>query len=118
VQVLRAVGTGVLDDSPEGYLYRVAFNLNRRRFRRLRPRAHRPDGDYAHELLLEVEARTDLLDEVARLPRQQREALLLVGWVGLSSEDAGRVLGISPQAIRARVHRARSALKEGGGNDG
>ena len=45
------------------------------------------------------------------------EALLLVEWYGLTSEEAGQVLGIDAASIRSRVRRAREALQRRmGGN--
>ncbi len=45
------------------------------------------------------------------LPRREREAVHLVIWEGLTSEEAARVAGCSPNAIRTRVHRAKRRLR-------
>ncbi len=50
------------------------------------------------------------LEALARLPDQQREALLLVAWDGLSPDDAATVLGVRSGTLRVRLHRARGAL--------
>jgi RNA polymerase sigma factor (sigma-70 family) len=50
------------------------------------------------------------LEALAALPEEHREALLLVAWDGLSTEQAATALGIRPGAFRVRVHRARAAL--------
>lgn len=102
-----------LMDSPAGYLYRTALNLHRKRLRRLAVRARhlwlpdrRPDEiEIAGDRLL-------LLRAIAQLPRQQREALVLVDWLGLDSETAGDVLGITSASVRGRLHRARATLRE------
>jgi RNA polymerase sigma-70 factor (ECF subfamily) len=44
------------------------------------------------------------------LPEPMREALMLTYFEGLTSKEAGDVLGCSEDAVRARVCRARSAL--------
>ena len=44
------------------------------------------------------------------LPRDQQEALVLVGALGFSSEDAARVAGVQVGTLKARVSRARRAL--------
>lgn len=54
--------------------------------------------------------RRDALQRLATLDEQHREALLLVAWDGLSTEQAAAVLGIRPAALRRRVSRARAAL--------
>lgn len=50
------------------------------------------------------------LEALAGLPDEQREALLLVTWDGLSPDEAAIVLGIRSGTLRVRVHRARNAL--------
>lgn len=49
---------------------------------------------------------------IARLPRRDREALLLVAAAELSSAEAARTLGVSDVAFRMRVSRARRRLAE------
>lgn len=44
------------------------------------------------------------------LSKRQREALILVGVGGLSSEDTAIVLGSRPTAVKSRVSRARRAV--------
>jgi RNA polymerase sigma-70 factor, ECF subfamily len=99
--------------SPTGYLYRIALNLNRSRLRRLAVRARRlvipgtsPDPATT------AEARDELSRVLASLPDGQREALVLVEWLGMDAEEAGRVLGIEPVSVRVRISRARAALRE------
>jgi DNA-directed RNA polymerase specialized sigma24 family protein len=58
-----------------------------------------------------AEHRDELLRALRSLPRSQLEALLLVAWVGLSSEEAAAVLGVEPASVRGLVHRARLALR-------
>jgi RNA polymerase sigma factor (sigma-70 family) len=50
------------------------------------------------------------LEALAALPDQQREALLLVAWDGLTPDQAAGALGIRPGTFRVRTHRARTAL--------
>ena len=57
-----------------------------------------------------ADERAEALTALASLPEQQREALLLVAWDGLTPAQAARVLGIKPGALRVRIHRARAAL--------
>jgi RNA polymerase sigma-70 factor (ECF subfamily) len=56
-------------------------------------------------------ALSQLAKALAALPVQQREALILVGGHGMSSEEAARICGIAEGTIRARVSRARQALR-------
>jgi RNA polymerase sigma factor (sigma-70 family) len=50
------------------------------------------------------------LEALACLPDPLREAVLLVSWDGLTSEEAAAVLGISAGNFRVRAHRARKVL--------
>jgi RNA polymerase sigma-70 factor (ECF subfamily) len=56
----------------------------------------------------ELEARIERA--LATLPLSSREVLLLVGVAGLDHADAADVCGITPDALRQRLHRARVAL--------
>jgi RNA polymerase sigma-70 factor (ECF subfamily) len=47
---------------------------------------------------------------LASLPAASREVLLLVGVAGLDHSDAADVCGITPEALRQRLHRARALL--------
>jgi len=51
-----------------------------------------------------------VLTAVSRLPRIEREALLLVAFAELGTEEAARVLGVSISALKMRIHRARRSL--------
>jgi RNA polymerase sigma-70 factor (ECF subfamily) len=100
-------------DSPAGYVYRTALNLHRSRLRALVVRARRVFAAIpAEDLSGPVAASHDVRRALARLPRGQREALILVEWLGLGSEEAGRVLGIDAASVRGRLHRGRASLRD------
>jgi RNA polymerase sigma-70 factor (ECF subfamily) len=57
----------------------------------------------------------DLIDmqaALAKLPVDQREALLLVGANDMSYEDAATICGVAVGTIKSRVNRARGRLAE------
>jgi RNA polymerase sigma factor (sigma-70 family) len=62
----------------------------------------------------ETAAATELERRIERaltaLPLASREVLLLVGVAELDHSDAADVCGITPAALRQRLHRAREAL--------
>ena len=100
-------------DSPVGYVYRTALNLHRSRVRALVVRARRVFADVpAEDLSRPVSASQDVRRALARLPRGQREALILVEWLDLGSEEAGRMLGIDAASVRGRLHRGRASLRD------
>jgi RNA polymerase sigma-70 factor (ECF subfamily) len=49
---------------------------------------------------------------LASLSSEQREILLLVVGEGLEAAQAGAILGLTPEAVRQRLRRARLALAE------
>ncbi|MGH9309186.1 MAG: RNA polymerase sigma factor [Vicinamibacterales bacterium] len=49
---------------------------------------------------------------LAALPPKHREVLLLVGIEGLAPAEAANICGISAEALRQRLSRARAALSE------
>ena len=51
--------------------------------------------------------RTALRAALNALSPGERELLLLVAWEGLTPAEAGLALGLSPEAARSRLHRAR-----------
>jgi RNA polymerase sigma-70 factor (ECF subfamily) len=100
-------------DSPAGYVYRTALNLHRSRLRALVVRARRvfaavPADDFSGGVAMSH----DVQRALAQLPRRQQEALILIEWLGLGSEEAGRVLGIDASSVRGRLHRGRTSLRE------
>jgi RNA polymerase sigma-70 factor, ECF subfamily len=54
----------------------------------------------------------DLHAALAKLPQEQREALLLVGAEGLSYEEAAEMLSVKIGTIKSRINRARTRLAE------
>jgi RNA polymerase sigma-70 factor (ECF subfamily) len=55
---------------------------------------------------------TSLFAALAGLGERDREALLLVGWDGLTSAEAAVALGCSATAFRVRLLRARRRLRQ------
>ncbi len=55
--------------------------------------------------------RDTMLRGLAALSEEQREALLLVAWDGLSPGQAAAVLGVSTATFHVRLHRARRRLE-------
>jgi RNA polymerase sigma-70 factor (ECF subfamily) len=100
-------------DDPKAYLYRAAMNVFRSRLRRaavaVRKAVHTlpPDDQFA-----EVEARDAVVRALAPLPVRQRAALVLMDLLGLSSEEAGRALGVRAVTVRVLASRARATLRE------
>ena len=65
---------------------------------------------YDSVLLAEFEERLEAA--LAEVPPLYREVLLLVGFEGLRPTEAAAVCGITPEALRQRLSRARALLSE------
>jgi RNA polymerase sigma factor (sigma-70 family) len=104
---------------PAGYVYRIASNLHRRRSRKhLRLRTLVEDRRAMDVTPAEAaDARIDLMRALAMLPRDQREALVLVEMFDVDPSTAGEALGIKAVSVRVRLHRARVRLREILGGD-
>ncbi len=71
--------------------------------------APRP-GETPFESAARGETERRLETALARLSVSDREVLLLVAVEGLAPVDAARVLGLTPEALRKRLQRARERL--------
>jgi RNA polymerase sigma factor (sigma-70 family) len=104
--------------SAEGYVFRTALNLHRMSWRRSVVRRRLAPSTSEVDPIVATERREDLSRALRSLSHGQRAALFLVEWFGLGTEEAARVLGVRPTAIRVRLHRARTKLRERlGGSD-
>jgi RNA polymerase sigma-70 factor, ECF subfamily len=75
------------------------------------------DGAYSRRLIVlgDQGSRLDLDDfrkALTRLPAEQREALTLVGAIGLSCEEAAQICDVKIGTIKSRLLMARSNLVE------
>jgi RNA polymerase sigma-70 factor (ECF subfamily) len=105
--------------APSGYVYRTGLNLYRSRLRHLRMRVRRDVTQWtAPDPYQQIEDRNEIRVVLNKLPRPQREARVLVEYLGYTAEEAGAILGIAPGSVRTRLHRARQPLRsDTGGND-
>jgi len=97
-------------DSPAGYTYRAALNLQRKRIRHLSVRARRlPLIRPTQPMQPHVSG--EVVSALAMLPPGQRAAVLLIEWIGMPVEEAASILGVTAAGVRTRIHRARQALR-------
>jgi RNA polymerase sigma-70 factor, ECF subfamily len=100
-------------DDPTGYLFVTALNVFRKRMRRAGIALRRSIGMApSQDAFGAVEDRAVVLGALAKLPLDQRAALVVTALLGYSSEEAGQMLGIQPSTVRARATRGRTALRE------
>jgi RNA polymerase sigma-70 factor (ECF subfamily) len=84
------------EDALQALVDRLALELHD-----MRPTTEPADGQLPAKLRAALEA----------LPEQQREALLLTAWEGLTPREVAAVTGAPVNLVRVRLHRARSRLK-------
>ncbi|MEV1005647.1 RNA polymerase sigma factor [Nonomuraea sp. NPDC050202] len=104
------------------WLFGIASNLiarhhraEVRQYRALaRTGAEEPGDDHADRVASSLDAvahRNRLAAALAGLSGADRDVLLLVAWAELTSEEAGRALGIPAGTARSRLHRARKRIQ-------
>ena len=99
------------------WLFTILRNHFRSEYRKRRREVEDADGKYAATLAEQPHQGAhldfqDLRAALARLPHDQREALLLVGASGFSYEQAADICGCAVGTIKSRVNRARTRLAD------
>jgi RNA polymerase sigma-70 factor, ECF subfamily len=103
-------------DDPSAYLFRTAMNVFRNRYRRAALAVRRtvslapPEDAFAT-----VEDRDVVVRALNDLAPSQRAAVVLTCYVGLTSEEAGKALGMRAGTVRTLATRARAAIREKAG---
>lgn len=131
LSAFKAVGTFESKSRLTTWLHRIAVNhaLMKLRSRRGRPEVCIDDllprftldghhveapttwGTESIELLERRESRELLWRAIDQLPDAYREVVVLRDIEGLSTEATGELLGVSANAAKIRLHRARQALR-------
>src|SRR5712672_4007682 len=99
------------------WLFTILRNLFRSEYRKRRREVADSEGTYAETLKTQPEQTSRVEFEefraaLAKLPADQREALVLVGASGFSYEEAAQICGSAVGTIKSRVNRARTRLAE------
>ncbi|BAT59824.1 ECF RNA polymerase sigma factor SigR [Variibacter gotjawalensis] len=97
------------------WLFTILRNLFRSEYRKRKREVEDTDGSYAESLKSQPEQNSRVEFEefrtaLAKLPSDQREALILVGASGFSYEEAAEICGCAVGTIKSRVNRARGRL--------
>ena len=121
MNAFRGLQRGVVPQVESAWLYKIAHNvcLSRRRaaFRRGRV-------EFANDLqtlqeitpspsVRETDDLIRLNDVLATMPENQRKAILLREWQGLSYHEIGREMELSQSAVETLIFRARRSLAAG-----
>lgn len=129
VRVYRALGGFEAKAKFFTYLYKITLNLclkerereQRRRTYSLDEKSNDDEGRVrevvdtsgsAEDVVERREIARVVREAVQSLPEEQRTAVILHRFQGLSYEELAEVLDISLPAVKSRLHRAKLALKE------
>lgn len=103
-------------DKPGGWVFQIARNLIIDHWRRRRETVEVPEDLPAEPAGLEDDPRNELALSLRQmmdaLPEQDREALVLTEYEGVSQIELARRLGISVSGAKSRVQRARAKLRD------
>jgi len=120
MNAFRALGRGVVPEAESAWLFKIAENvcLSRRRSSWRRGRIESPsDFDVIEEVVPGPSRQRDELigieDALASMPEQQRRAILLREWQGLSYREISEELELSQSAVETLIFRARRSLAQG-----
>jgi RNA polymerase sigma-70 factor (ECF subfamily) len=99
------------------WMFTILRNLFRSEYRKRRREVEDTDGSYAESLKSHPEQNSRLEFQefraaLAKLPPDQREALILVGASGFSYEEAASICDCAVGTIKSRVNRARTRLAD------
>jgi RNA polymerase sigma factor (sigma-70 family) len=120
MNALRGLQRGIVPELESAWLFKIAHNvcLSRHRSSWRRGKVESPNN---FEVLQEVVAGPDhAADELIRLqdvlegmPENQRRAILLREWQGLTYKEISTELGLTQGAVETLIFRARRALAQG-----
>ncbi len=103
-------------EDPLAFLFRTAMNGFRNRVRRAAVAARKTVlPSLRADDLTSVEDRDEVIRALHPLTPRQRAALVLTGYLQLSSEEAGKILGIESSTVRALSTQGRIAARRASG---
>jgi RNA polymerase sigma factor (sigma-70 family) len=120
LNAFRGIKRGVVPELESAWLFKIAHNvcLSRHRSSWRRGRIESPaDFDVVEELTPAPSRHADeligLQDVLEQMPENQRRAILLREWQGLSYHEIGEELELSQAAVETLIFRARRSLAQG-----
>jgi RNA polymerase sigma-70 factor (ECF subfamily) len=99
----------------KAWLYTILRNEFYTQLRKRKREVEDADGFYSSRVAVHAEQdghldMADLRVALAKLPEDQREAIILVGASGFSYEEAADICAVAVGTIKSRVNRARARL--------
>jgi len=120
MNAFRGLARGVVPELESAWLFKIAHNvcLSRRRSSWRRGKVESPNNlEVLQEVVPGAEQVADelirLQDVLEDMPENQRRAILLREWQGLTYREISAELGLSQAAVETLIFRARRALAQG-----
>ena len=115
VRAWRAIDRFERGTNLNAWLFTILRNLFHSEYRKKRREVDDPEGTYAAQLKVVPDQQSrldyeDMRSALAKVPADQREALLLVAAEGMSYEDVAQITGVPVGTVKSRVNRARARL--------
>jgi RNA polymerase sigma factor (sigma-70 family) len=120
MNAFRGLSRGIVPELESAWLFKIAHNvcLSRRRSSWRRGRVESPNNfEVLQEIVPGPEPVADelmrLQDVLEEMPENQRRAILLREWQGLTYREISAELGLSQAAVETLIFRARRSLAQG-----
>ena len=120
MNAFRGLSRGIVPELESAWLFKIAHNvcLSRRRSSWRRGKVESPNNfEVLQEIIPGREQVSDelisLQDVLEEMPENQRRAILLREWQGLTYREISAELGLSQAAVETLIFRARRALAQG-----
>jgi RNA polymerase sigma factor (sigma-70 family) len=120
MNAFRGLSRGIVPELESAWLFKIAHNvcLSRRRSSWRRGKIEAPNNfEVLQEVIPGREQVSDeligLQDVLERMPENQRRAILLREWQGLTYREISAELGLTQAAVETLIFRARRALAQG-----
>ena len=120
MNAFRGLSRGIVPEVESAWLFKIAHNvcLSRRRSSWRRGRVEAPNNfEVLQEIVPGRESASDelirLQDVLEEMPENQRRAILLREWQGLTYREISAELGLSQAAVETLIFRARRSLAQG-----
>lgn len=96
------------------WLHRITVNACLDRLRRQKPTSELPEYDLTDgsDAPRDVDIRLTVQEALAKIPEQQRAALVLVDMYAVPVVEAAEILGVAEGTVKSRCFRGRAALAE------
>jgi RNA polymerase sigma factor (sigma-70 family) len=120
MNAFRGLSRGIVPELESAWLFKIAHNvcLSRRRSSWRRGKIEAPNNfEVLQEVIPGREQVSDeligLQDVLEKMPENQRRAILLREWQGLTYREISTELGLTQAAVETLIFRARRALAQG-----